>query len=226
MAYSIFPMQRTPFFPLATLLLAALPAGFVRGQAPAAPAVIDFEKLAVGEVPAEFMVIDGAWTIGDDGGNKVAQLQSEPVADGALLVGASIKGSGTVSAKVKAGKSRRAFPRFGVGLHGVSGTKVRVVPAQKAVELVQGENDIFATVPFDTWKEDAWWRIELTVNEKEGSWTAEARLWPDGEKRPELPQVTGKMPNAGAQGKASLIGTPYAGKPILFDDVTAATRQP
>ena len=217
-------MKCTPFFPALPLLLAVLPGAGLHGQTPAAPSAIDFEKLAEGEVPGEFMAVEGNWAIAEDAGNKVAQLQPEPVADAALLLGASLKGAGTVSARVKAGKSRRAFPRFGVGLHGVSGTKVRVVPARKAIELVQGENDAFATVAFDSWKEDTWWRVELTLSEKDGAWTAEARLWPDGERRPDAATVAGKMPNPAAQGKASLIGTPYAGKPILFDDVTAAAR--
>ena len=83
------------------------------------------------------MVIEGGFKISDDGGNKVLELEAEPVADGAMLFGQSIKGAGTITARIKAGKGRRAFPRFGVGLHGISGTKLRIVPAQKQIEIAR-----------------------------------------------------------------------------------------
>ncbi len=193
--------------------------------APAAPLKLTFDDGKPGEEPADpAQVVQGAFIIADDAGNKVLQQQAEPLDDGAVLFGKSMKAGGTISARIKAGKSRRSFPRFGVSLHGISGAKVRVVPARKAIELVLGEETILATVDFPDWKEDAWSTVEITVSEKDAAWSAEARVWADGQPRPESPTLSAKLPAAPTGGKAGILGTPYAGKTILFDDVTITAK--
>jgi hypothetical protein len=73
----------------------------------------DFEKAEVGPVPASLMIIDGGWVVAEaETGGKVLELQSEPVVDGVVLVGPSMKEGAVVSAKIKAGKSRRADGRW------------------------------------------------------------------------------------------------------------------
>ena len=55
---------------------------------------------APGKLPDEFMVVEGEFKIADDGGNKVLELQADPIADGAVLFGQSLKGAGTISARI------------------------------------------------------------------------------------------------------------------------------
>ena len=95
------------------------------------PVTIDFNGLASGPVPAEFMAVEGEFRIAGDAGKRVLEMQPEPVVEGALLLGPSLKAAASITARVKADKSRRAFPRVGLGLHGISGLKLRLVPAQK-----------------------------------------------------------------------------------------------
>ena len=109
------------------------------------------------------MVIEGGRGIGEEAGNRVLELQAEPVVEAAILVGPSIKDGGTIRAKIKAAKSRRAFPSLGVGLYGISGVKVRLVPAQKKIELIEGE-DVVAEAAFETWTENTWWRFSTTTH--------------------------------------------------------------
>jgi hypothetical protein len=179
--------------------------------------MIDFENFPTGPVPDELMVIDGEFRIVDDAGNKRLELLPVPVVDGAILVGNSIKGAGTIRAKIRAEKSRRAFPRFGVAMHGVSGTRLHVVPAQKIIELLHGEAKI-GRADFD-WGGSGWLNVELTLKAVGATWTADARVWPETAARPEKPSLTATLPAAPGQGKGSVIGTPYANKPIDFDDI-------
>ena len=185
----------------------------------AAPTVESFDSLEAGPPPDSLMVVEGSWAVVAEETGKHLELQAEPVVDAALLIGPSLKAEGSVRAKIRAAKSRRAHPRFGVGLYGVSGVKLRVSPAQKKVELVLGD-EVIAEAPFDAWTENAWWQVELKVTGSGESWVAEGRVWPDGSKAPERPTVSQPLTAAPGQGRASLLGAPYANKPIHFDDVT------
>jgi len=186
-------------------------------ETPLTQVKINFDDLPVGPVPASTMVIDGEFRITAIGSNHVLEMQAEPVADGALLLGPTLPGAGRISAKVKAEKSRRAFPRLGLGLFGVSGLKVRLVPARHQVELLHGES-VIATAPFE-WKENVWWSMELDVRARAGQWLATARVWEADAPRPEQPALTAKLDAAPGAGRASVLGSPYANKVIHFDEV-------
>jgi hypothetical protein len=199
------------------VLFTVLLAPVIAAQEPAS-AVETFEKLPAGPPPDSLMVIEGSWGVVEEAGNKVLELHAEPVVDAALLIGPSLKEGASVRAKAKAAKTRRAFPRFGVGLYGVSGVKLRVVPAQKKIELVQGE-EVIAEAAFDSWTEGAWWLVELKVLPAGESWRAEARVWADGADAPAAASLEKVLASAPGQGRASVLGSPYANKPVQFDDV-------
>jgi hypothetical protein len=203
----------------------AIPLAAVLALAVAAPAqdtsktTENFDALPAGPPPDALMVIEGGWGIVEEAGGKVLELQSEPVVDAAILVGPSLKEGAAILAKIRAAKSRRAHPRMGVGLYGVSGVKLRLVPAQKKIELLAGE-DVVAEAPFDAWTENAWWQVELKVAAAGDAWTAEVRVWPDGTPAPAAATLRKTLDAAPGQGRASLIGSPYANKPVHFDEVT------
>lgn len=188
----------------------------------AAVSVESFSGLEVGPPPDKLMVVEGSWGVVEEDGDKRLELQSEPVVDAAILIGPSMKGEGAVRVKIRAAKGRRAQPRFGVGLFGVSGVKVRVSPAQKKVELVHGD-EVMAESAFEAWTENVWWQLELKVSAAGESWQVEARLWPEGTPVPERPTLAKALAASPGQGRASLLGAPYANKPIHFDDVLAGS---
>jgi hypothetical protein len=188
----------------------------------AEPVEINFENLPAGPLPGEFMSVEGEFRVVAVEGKRVLELQAEPIVDGAVLLGPSVKAAASIAARVKADKSRRAFPRMGVGLYGVSGLKLRLVPAQLKLELLSGDEEL-ASVPL-AWTENIWWRVELLITQSGGTWSAEGRVWAEEAKRPAQANVRAVLKDAPGQGRGSVLGTPYANKPIQFDDVVVTDR--
>jgi hypothetical protein len=178
--------------------------------APAAPAsdvtaetTEDFQKREPGALPDELM-----------------QQQAEPLDDGVVLLGKSLKNGGVVKAKIKASSKRRSAPRMGVGIGGTSGYRFRLVPAEKKVELSKEDGRLIA-VDF-AWKPDAWFWVEISVvpAKEAGKWNIEGRAWEDGQQKPEAATVSQTVVEKPPGGKASVVGTPFSQQPIQFDDVT------
>jgi hypothetical protein len=214
---------RPAFLLAATLTLAA--ADNPAPPAASRPQKFDFQELAPGEVPDDaFMATDqdAKFLIVADGENKMLELQGQPIVDGGMLVGKSVRGACTITARIKATGKRRTHPRFGVGLHGISGPRLRVVPATKSIEIVKTseKEEAVATAPY-TWTSGTWTRLELSVKPAAGGngSLVEARIWEDGKPRPEKPVLSWTSPSAPAQGRASVWGTPYSEQAIAFDDI-------
>lgn len=209
---------------LSALMLAATLPATGDESAPAAPKAEspevvneDFSKLAAGKLPDELMVVEGEFEIVEDGGNKILTMKPEPLAEGGVLLGKSLKAGGTMKAKIKATNRKRSYPKFGVGIGGTSGYRFRIVPAEKLVEIVK-EDERLASAEC-SWKSDAWHWVEFSaLAGADGKWALEGRLWEDGQPRPEKPTLT-LAAGVGSSGKCSVWGTPYSGTPILFDDI-------
>lgn len=183
--------------------------------------VEDFEKLAPGDPPDALFIIDGEFQVVAHEGGKVLRLPAAPLLECGLLFGKSSKGSMTAEAKVLAlKKGRRSFPRFGLGVHGISGYRIRAVPAQKRLELVYQE-EVVKTAPL-VWESGKWCTLKLALIQEEGKAPkVEAWCWTEGSESPSKPSLVyeGEEGGASGQGKASVWGTPYSGKEILFDDL-------
>ena len=212
------PSLCAKFLPLLTSLIAL---ARLQADPPIVPAVVkeDFSSLTEGTLPDEIMVIEGAFTIVTEGGNKMLQLGIEPLTEGGVLLGKSLKRGGTVKAKVRASSKRRSFPRFSVGIGGTSGYRCRIAPAEKLMEINK-EDTRLAKADF-TWKSEAWYWVEISVvpAQAEGKWSIEGRCWEDGQPRPETPQVGHTATEPPPNGKASVWGAPFSEKPIFFDDI-------
>ncbi|MCP5540471.1 MAG: hypothetical protein H7A52_10065 [Akkermansiaceae bacterium] len=221
-----------PFPAVLLLLLAGLGAAVAEGdkkkteeeKKPAAPPdpnlviKIDFEAAEAGAVPDALTVMDGEWSVAEIDGGKALRLAPAPLSESAVQLGASQKGGGVITARIRAEAGKRSHPRFGVALHGLAGFRLRLVPARKTIELSKGD-DILETAPHD-WKKNGWVRLELTVREKgEEAWTVEGRAWNEGKPRPEKPQIVHEATGVKLSGKGSVVGTPYTGLPIFYDDI-------
>ena len=181
----------------------------------------DFEKVAVGEAPDDVMEIDGEFKVVEEDGNKFLRVGIEPLTENGIVLGPSTKAGGTVVAKIRSFKKRRSYPRFAVGLYGISGYRLRVVPSSGEVELLKNE-EVVAKEKFK-WKADTWTNLKLEVKMDGEAWSIKGWVWPVAEgdegKQPEKPSISHSDKEAPGQGKASLWGSPYSGKPIDFDDV-------
>ncbi|RYD26089.1 MAG: hypothetical protein EOP86_26450 [Verrucomicrobiaceae bacterium] len=186
---------------------------------------IDFSKDEPGELPSDYMTADAEakFTIEDDGGNRVLRLNPSPIVDGGVLLGKSIKGGAGITARIHATGKRRSFPRFGVGLHGVSGYRLLAAPADRELQLVK-DDTVAARVPLE-WKSGSWAFLEFTViAAADGGSAIEGRIWEEGQSRPEAAQLSFAVKTPPATGKASVWAAPYSGQPVDFDDIVITAK--
>ncbi len=194
----------------------------INGQeklAPRVPYSNDFQSAAIGKLPDDIMEIDGVFKVAKgEEGVKYLEMQAEPLAENAVLLGPSVKGAASVTAKIRSFRKRRSYPRFAIGLHGISGFRLRVVPSKGVIELVKNEEPVMS-VPFK-WKPDEWTVLQLDIAPDGKHWLVEGRVWSGGEKIPDKPTAAFLHKGSPGQGKASLWGTAYSGRVVQFDDVS------
>ena len=186
----------------------------------------DLQKFEAGKLPDEFLVLGGEFSLVKDGDNVLIELPSDPIDAFGLLFGPTVKNEGVVaSARIFGTKKGRRMPSFGVGIFGISGYKVRLSPAAGKLEILKDEI-VKAAVPFE-WKSETWTHLKVQARPLDkGQWKVEARAWADGEKEADTWQVQWTDSEAPPSGRASLIGAPYSGLPIRFDDLMADKLKP
>ena len=198
---------------------------FAQEAAAPPPLTIDFQSFEPGDPPTELTLTDAEskFSIVADGDNKLLRMASSPIVDGGVLLGNSVNGAVMVEARIRATAKRRSSPRFGVGLHGVGGYRLWVVPAHKELQLMK-DDAVVAQVPF-AWTSGTWTHLEFSVMKAaEGGSLIEGRAWADGGTRPADPTIKLSVPTPPGQGKASLWATPYSELPVDFDDVAVMSR--
>lgn len=178
----------------------------------------DFQSAASDKVPDDFLVLDGAFAVKEDGGNKFLELPGAPLDTFGVLFGPTEASGLTVQGRVfGTGKGRR-FPTFAVGLNGVGGYKLQVSPGKKLLEIYKGD-DVLASVPF-TWESGAWTQLRLQSRKvKDGEFKVEGKAWKAGGAEPKEWQISQSVTEAVPSGRASVWGNPYAGTPIRYDDL-------
>lgn len=204
---------RRPFAP--TVLFLAISAGML--LAAGKPTFEqDFTTAPVGDLPAEFMVLDGQFTVKEEAGNRFVELPGSPLESFGVLFGSNTASGLSVTARIQGTKAGRKFPTFAVGLNGVGGYKLRVAPAKGGVELVRGD-EVKASAPFK-WASGEWTRLSLAVVKKDGGVAVEGRVW-SGDAEPKEPSVAFVDDEPMPAGKAGFWGLPFSGTPIRFDDL-------
>jgi hypothetical protein len=178
----------------------------------------DFQSAEVGKLPQEMMVIDGGFTIGEEGGNRFIELPGAPLETFGLLFGSTEKENRRVAARIFGTSKGRRAPTFSVGLGGVGGYKLQVSPAKKLLELYKADA-VKSSVPFD-WQTGKWTYLALTLKKiKETEWTLEGRAWTEGSAEPTAPTLKFTETEQPVAGRAFIGGSPYATTPIRFDDL-------
>lgn len=197
---------------------AAPHAGWTDEPAPAPLYANDFEKAEVGKVPDELMVLSGEFAVAQDGGDRVLALPGEPLDMFGFLFGPAAKEGVEARARIRGESKGRRFPRFGVGLNGVTGYGLEAVPAERAVELTR-QGEVRARAALE-WRSGAWLRFRLRVRRaSEGLWAVEGKVWAAEGAEPEAWMVSAEEKEELPSGRAFAGGTPYVGLPIQFDDL-------
>jgi len=184
-----------------------------------------FDKAEPGKLPEELMVLEGGFTVQEEGGNKFVELPGAPLETFGLLFGPTETENVSASARFfGTGKGRR-FPTFAIGLNGVSGYKLQMSPGKKALELLKGESEVLASVPY-TWESGAWTSMRLQIRKAgEGQWQLEGKAWKHGTPEPAKWMIVHAEKTAPIAGKAGIWGMPYSGTPIRFDDLSVSRAE-
>jgi len=180
----------------------------------------NFETASLGEPPSDFLVLDGAFSVKEENGNKFLELPGAPLDTYGLLFGPTEKENLTVSARMFGTAKGRRFPTFSIGSHGVGGYKLQVSPGKKALELFKGD-ELLASVPFE-WQSGQWTQLELMVKRNAEGLALSGRAWTGQAARPAEAQITFQDKTPAAAGRAAISGSPYSGTPIRFDDLKVA----
>lgn len=180
----------------------------------------DFSKLPEGALPESFMVMQGDFIVKDLGTNKVMELPGAPLDSHSVLFGPVTNANIAVSARIFGTAKGRRLPTFGIGTGGVAGYKLQIAPGKKAMELLVSESQIAASAPFN-WEPGIWTHCKLRIQKTSGtSWRAEAKVWKAGDAEPNDWQVAHETKEEPVSGQASVLGSPFSGTPIWFDDLT------
>jgi hypothetical protein len=177
----------------------------------------NLEKLASGKLPEDLLVLDGAFTVKGENGNKFIELPGAPLDTFGLLFGPTQTGGALVSMRVQGTAKGRRFPSFAVGLNGVGGYKLQVSPGKKLLELYKGE-EVLTGVPFN-WESGSWTQLRLQVRKADGGWRIEGKAWKEGMAEPAAWTISHQEKTEPTPGRASLWGAPYSTTPILYDDL-------
>jgi hypothetical protein len=178
----------------------------------------NFEKTKTGEVPEDFLVLDGDFAVKQSNGNKYLELPGAPLDAFGFMFGPSARHGNEISARMFGTKKGRRYPVFGVALNGVNGYRLQVAPAKRAIELLKG-SAVVAKVPF-RWGGGEWLRLALRVEQTGAAeWTVSGRVWADSKKTPAKPTITHTETKEPRNGKPSIWGSPYSGTPIRYDDI-------
>ncbi len=177
-----------------------------------------FEQTAVGKVPDEFLVLDGAFAVKEEGGNKFLELPGAPLDSFGLFFGPTEKSEVAVSARINGTKKGRRYPTFGVGLNGQGGYRLLISPAKGVLELRHGEDEVVAGAPYE-WKSGQWTKMWLRIGKAGEAWKIEGKAWEEGATEPAQPMISFEDKKEPAAGRASIWGKPYATTPIQYDDL-------
>ncbi|MDP6251149.1 MAG: hypothetical protein QGI20_04340 [Verrucomicrobiota bacterium] len=177
----------------------------------------NFEKTELGEVPDDFLVLDGDFSVRQESGNRFLELPGAPLDAFGFMFGPSARHGNEITARMFGTKKGRRYPVFGIALNGVNGYRLQVAPAKRAIELLKA-GAVVAKAPF-RWGGE-WLRFSLRVEKtSEAEWIISGKVWPDGKKPPAKPTVTHKEAKEPRNGKPSIWGSPYSGTPIRYDDI-------
>ncbi len=175
----------------------------------------DFENINDGSTPEDFLVLGGEFAV--QSGALV--LPGAPLKKFGAVFGPDNEGDLAISARIHSEQRGRLSPTFGIGLYGLGGYALNASASRKALELHRGRKTI-SQAAFD-WTPASWTNLKLEVStQSDTSWRIRGKAWSEQINEPAGWQIDHESTEAPTQGKASLWGQPYAGKPIQYDDIT------
>jgi hypothetical protein len=185
----------------------------------------DFTGAAIGQVPDDFLILDGQFAVREAEGNRFLELPGDPLDTFGVLFGPSARDGLAISARIQGSSKGRRFPAFAVSLGGVGGFRLEIAPAKKAIEILQGEQ-VVASAAF-AWQTDAWTHLRLQVVKRaDDTWRVQGKVWTEGTTEPADWMIQTERSQAPVAGRAGVWGKPFSGTPIRFDDLRVTPAIP
>lgn len=185
----------------------------------------DFSQEEIGQVPNDCLVLDGQFAVREFEAGRVLELPGSPLETYGILFGSNAREGLAVTARIHGTRTGRRFPVFAVSLGGVSGFRLQVTPAKRALELLRGDQ-VVESVPWE-WQSGTWVHLRLQIDKvSETEWSIRGRAWREGSSEPDRWALTRLQSQAPVSGKAGIWGKPFSGTPIRFDDVQVETVGP
>jgi hypothetical protein len=185
---------------------------------------IDFSSNVVSEEPEDLFILDGSFSVREEGGNNVLSLPGMPVGDFGFLFGPRVKGKPVeLRCRIFSTRKGRRMPTFAAGLGGVNGYRLRLNAAARNLQLIRGE-EALVTVPY-VWSSGKWTNLIFRAESKgDDGAIVSAKVWIEGDE-PAGWSISHEDNEPFAGGKCSLWGLPYASTEILFDDLKVLTLE-
>jgi hypothetical protein len=177
----------------------------------------NFEKIAPGGVPDDFLILDGGFAVQEEAGQKFLELPGAPLDTFGVLFGPTVKTNVAVSACIFGTSHGRRYPAFGVGLGGQSGYRLQVSPGKGTLDLYRADV-VVAGAPYE-WKSGQWTVVRLQLVGVGGGWTVEGKAWVQGTPEPDKPLISLDEKEEPRAGRASIWGSPFSTTPIRYDDL-------
>jgi hypothetical protein len=191
------------------------------GESAKLPYENNFEKAELNKVPEDMLVLDGAFAVKEEAGNKFLELPGAPLDTFGVLFGPTEPADVTASARIFASGKGRRFPTFAVGLNGVGGYKLQISPGKKQIEIFKGD-EVVASKDFE-WTGNTWTILRIQVRKEAQGVQVEGKAWKQGGTEPKDWQIVFSDKTPAPAGRASVWGNPFSGTPIRFDDLRMAT---
>ena len=185
----------------------------------------DFSGVDLDAEPESIFILDGEYTVKEDGNNKCLSLPGSPMGDFGLLFGPREREKPLeLSFSFYASKKGRRMPSIAASIGGVRGYKVRLNPAARNLVLSMDET-VFKEVPF-SWKGEQWWKVRFQAFTGDTNQTTrlQCKLWPMEQNEPTEWFISEEFDIEYKGGKCALWGFPYSSTPILFDDLVISSR--
>ena len=181
----------------------------------------NFQKADTNTVPDDLMVLDGDFSVRQDGTNKFLELPGEPLDSFKALFGPALEPGASVTACFYGTAKGRRAPSFGLGLNGVNGYRLMVSAGKGTLEILKGDESV-ASIPFK-WQSAAWTFMRLQIVPAKDQWHVLGKAWPESGSEPSEWMIAFDATTKPPTGKASLWGSPFSGTPIRFDDLRIVT---
>lgn len=189
----------------------------------------DFSAVPTGKLPDDFLVLNGAFTVQEENGEKFMELPGAPLESFGVMFGPAGVDNVAVSAKVFGTAKGRRYPEIALGLNGLGGYRLKLAPAKRSLQLFRGPEEggeLVASTDF-AWTSGSWTHLTLCVRRMgEDNWRVEGKAWMEGGAEPSDWMVTYPETQKPLAGRPYVTASPYSGTPIRFDDLVVHKLEP